>query len=166
MGAAGYSIIASPACQDGPQPSAGVGIASKRPLPIHPVKPRPPRFLEFQQIGRACIAILGVGQRTHCIVVSAYGWVKDGFYKKQVATGHIIDAIREELSCWPKLPVVAGCDLNAQATSIAPCNPCCNRVSGLTSVPRPVLGGSGLPAHQHCPWGQEGYTHRSFVLQH
>eukprot|EP00969_Alexandrium_andersonii_P012504 544900-Alexandrium_andersonii.AAC.1 len=74
----GYGCVFSPCDPEASKPSGGVAIACKRPRLCQPCIPRTTGFARAIELGRAVMTMLSLGRAVPLLVVSIYGWAKDG----------------------------------------------------------------------------------------
>ena len=117
-GSAKYAWHGSHACDKTALPSAGVSLMAKRPMAIFTPRPKSQAFLSFEALGRLTMAVVALGPSMPCLVMSMYGYVKDDYKRKCIATSELFEAAVQEARLWPKLPMLICADLNADPLAV------------------------------------------------
>ena len=96
----------------------------RRPLGAQAVQPRTQAMKEAVALGRASLMLVSAGSAFPLMVGTFYGWpcAKSGPVKL-ARTAAVIQALLDEIGCWPAVPTVLMGDLNAPVAQVSSLGP-------------------------------------------
>ena len=116
----GYAAGFSPTDPEAASPSAGVGIATQRPLGALYCTPRTQSFRESHELGRASLSMVALGPALPILVATVYGWTGAMADPDNAArTDALLQAVVGEIKTWPDMPSVILGDINVLPSKLA-----------------------------------------------
>ena len=109
----GYGAVLTDSDPETQSPSGGVGILVKKPRAYHELHPKTEVFQQSRDLGRAVLAMIGVGTHVPVMVASLYGWsTQEAGEDRFERTSALLDSLIAELREWPVCPTLIMGDFN------------------------------------------------------